>query len=104
MARIVRSARTKADLVEVLRYTKERWGKTKAREYRELIRDAFNAIGDDPSRGRPRTEARPGILSYHIRQPGRNARHVLFYRVTSNGVVEVVRFLHDSMDFERHLA
>ena len=78
MARIVRSPSAKADLVEVLRYTKERWGKAKAQEYRELIRDALNAIGDDPACGTLRVEARPGVLSYHIKQPGRNARHVIF--------------------------
>ena len=36
-------------------------------------------------------------------RPGRAARHIVFYRVSSAGVVQVVRFLHDSMDFDRHL-
>ena len=103
MARIVHSPSAKADIVDVLRYTKERWGKTKAQEYRELIRDALNAIGDDPDCGKLRVEARPGVLSYHIKQRGRNARHVIFYRVAPGGIVEVIRFLHDSMDFERQL-
>ena len=29
--------------------------------------------------------------------------HVFFYRVGSDGVVEIVRFLHESMDHQRHL-
>ena len=103
MVRIVRSSRAKADITGVLRYTKERWGEAKAREYRELIRDALNAIADDPTSGKLRVEARPGVLSYHIKQPAKNARHVIFYRVASDGVIELIRVLHDSMDFERHL-
>ena len=99
MARVFRSPLARRDIVEVLRYTRDRWGKEQAREYRDLIREALNAIAAEPQLGRVRG-TRPGILSCHIKQPGRNARHVLFYRVTSAGAVEVVRFLHDSMDFD----
>jgi toxin ParE1/3/4 len=102
MARLVRSARARQDIVEVLRYTRDRWGEAQAREYRDLIKEGLNAIAADPECGKVRT-ARPGVLSYHIRQPGRAARHVLFYRLRSSGVVEIIRLLHDSMDFDRHL-
>lgn len=103
MARIVRSSLANRDIADVLRYTKARWGPAKAREYRDLIKDALNAIAADPQRGRARSDVRPGILGFHIKQSGRNARHILFYRIGHTGVVEVIRFLHDSMDFERHL-
>jgi toxin ParE1/3/4 len=92
-----------ADIADVLRYTKERWGKVKAVEYRELIRDALSAIAADPQCGKVRSDARPGLLSYHIKQPGKNARHVVFYRLKAGDVVEIIRVLHDSMDFDRHL-
>lgn len=102
MARLFRSPLARRDIVEVLRYTRDRWGKEQAREYRDLIREALSAIAAEPQRGRVRG-TRPGILSCHIKQPGRNARHILFYRVTTAGAVEVVRLLHDSMDFDQHL-
>jgi toxin ParE1/3/4 len=102
MARVVRSPRARHDIAEVLRYTRNRWGKGQAREYRDLIAAALKAIAADPSCGKHRG-TRPGILGYHIQQPGRAARHIVFYRVSSAGVVQVVRFLHDSMDFDRHL-
>ena len=103
MARLIRSALAKQDIAEVLQYTRQHWGEDKAREYRDLIREALGVIASDPQRGRPRGEVRPGILGYPIAQPGRNARHILFYRVGPTGEVEIVRFLHDSMDFDRHL-
>jgi toxin ParE1/3/4 len=103
MVRVIRSSRAKRDIADVLRYTKERWGEPKAREYRDLIKEALNTIAADPQRGIVRSGVRPGILGYHIQRPGRNARHILFYRVNRSGVVELIRFLHDSMDFQRHL-
>jgi toxin ParE1/3/4 len=103
MAHIIRSPRAKQDIAEVLRYTKERWGDAQAREYRDLVKEALTAIALNPQCGKVRDELRPGMRSHHIKQPGRNARHILFYRITTDEAVQVVRFLHDSMDFDLHL-
>jgi toxin ParE1/3/4 len=103
MASVLRSPRAKRDIVEVLEYTKERWGVDQAREYAELIRDALVAIASDPQRGNPRDDIRPGVRALHISQRGRPARHILFYRTNATGTVEVIRFLHDAMDFRQHL-
>jgi toxin ParE1/3/4 len=104
MPRFVYSPRAKRDIAEVLAYTKEQWGKAQAREYGELIRAALVLIVESPPLGKPRAALRLGIFSYHIGRPGRPARHVLFYRVGPTGIVEIMRCLHDAMDFERHLA
>ncbi|HEU4410579.1 MAG TPA: type II toxin-antitoxin system RelE/ParE family toxin [Polyangiaceae bacterium] len=105
MARVVYSPRAKRDITEVLEYTRERWGKEQAREYGELIRAALRAVAATPRRGKPRPALGPGLFAYHIGQPGRPARHVLFYRVGADATdaVEIVRLLHDAMDFGRHL-
>lgn len=58
-----------------------------------------------------RSELRPGIRSFHIRHArdeSREARvanpvHVIFYRVTQPGVIEIVRVLHDRMEPSRHV-
>ena len=84
MARVIRSPRAKRDIVEVIEY-----------------KDALAVIATDPQRGKSRSVA-PDILALHIRQPGRPARHVLFYRIGATGTVEVVRFLYDAMDFDRY--
>jgi toxin ParE1/3/4 len=92
-----------ADIEDVMTYTQERFGVSKRVEYEDLIDEALRAIAEEPSRGSSRASARAGTFAYHIGQPGRRARHVLFYRLEPEGIVEVIRFLHDSMDFERHL-
>lgn len=103
MARVIRSPRAKRDIIETLKYTTERWGVERAREYAALVQDALATIAGAPQRGKPRDDVRPGIRAFHIAQRGRPARHVIFYRINSTGTVEVVRFLHDAMDFAQHL-
>ena len=103
-ALLTRSPRAKQDIKEVLAYTRENWGQAKAWEYSELIQEALEVIASDPYRGRPTAAARAGVYGYHIKQPGRNARHIIFYRIGANGTVQIIRFLHDSMDFDLHLS
>lgn len=103
MARVIRSPAAKRDIIDVIKYTKERWGTAQAREYARLIEEALVAIASDPQRGKSRDDIRPGIIARHIAQRGRSARHILFYRMNAKGTVEIIRFLHDAMDFERHI-
>lgn len=103
MARVVRSPRAKQDITDVLLYTKARWGKGQARKYRDLIREALKAIAADPDCGTQRFTVRSDVWGYHIKQPGRPARHIVFYRIARSCTVEIIRFLHDSMDFDRNL-
>ena len=103
MARVIRSPQAKRDITDVLAYTRERWGNAQAQQYRQLITDALKAIAADPRCGTQRYTIRQGMWGYHIKRPGGNARHIFFYRVGQDGTVEIVRFLHDSMDFNRQL-
>jgi len=103
MARLVRSPLAKRDIVEVIAFTKRRWGDEQARLYRALIMEALLAVARDPHAGKPRDDIRKGLLAFHIRQPGRDARHVLLYVVGEDGTARVLRLLHDAMDFERQL-
>lgn len=103
MSKLRISRRAWIDMLDVKAHTAECFGPLKLAEYEDLIAEAFEAIAADPTQGKPRSAARPGILAYHIAQPGRRARHMLLYRLDTDGTVEVVRFLHDAMDFERHL-
>jgi len=103
MPKLIRTGAARRDVRDVLAYTRKQWGAAKYWEYRDLLRQALDEILADPSCGKPLTPAFQGILGYHIGKPGRKARHVVCYRVTSEGDVELVRFLYDGMDFGRHL-
>jgi len=104
MIRIIRAPRAEQDIKDVLKYTKERWGESKALQYARLIKKAEIFIASDPTRGRPYSRKRPEVLAYPIMQLRRPARHIIFYRIRSPNTVEIIRFLHDAMDFEKHLS
>ena len=101
--RVRRSPRAKADINEVLLYTRDAWGAEQAGKYATLIDEAVEAIAENPHLGRPRFGVRDGVLAHHISRPGKTASHFLYYRIDLNGDVEVVRFLHERMDPGLHL-
>lgn len=103
MAKLRIARQAWADIQDVKRHTEQRFGALKRAEYEELIHEGLRAIATDPASGKPRSAARPDVLAYHIAKQGRRARHLIFYRLRSDGIVEVMRVLHDSMDFDRHL-
>jgi toxin ParE1/3/4 len=53
-------------------------------------------VANRPSLGRECTEVRRGYRMYP------SGSHVLFYRQTADGI-DVVRILHERMDYERHI-
>lgn len=85
------------DLVGIGRYTTERWGAEQARRYLGHFDARFSAIANDPEAGRPCDELRPGYR--RVLQ----GKHVIFYRLSRRGVVEVIRVLHEQMLPKRHL-
>jgi toxin ParE1/3/4 len=92
--RITRAA--ERDLIEISRYTRERWGSEQARRYVSLLDARFVALAKNPQSGRPRDDIRTGYWC------ARESRHAIFYRLM--GVeVEIVRVLHERMLPELHL-
>lgn len=96
MSRFVLSPRAQADVDEIWNYTAQRWGDDQAERYLRGIADAVALIAETPERGRPCDHVREGYRKYPV------GSHVLFYRMTARGV-DVVRILHQRMDFDRHL-
>ena len=113
MARYRLSEPAKADIAAVLR-TSETMHGTEARiRYRALLTAALRRIAADPA-GRSTVERdalAPGLRSLHIRHCRNESReapvgdpvHVVFYRLSEPGLVEIVRVLHERMAPERHV-
>jgi toxin ParE1/3/4 len=96
MSRYTLSPRAQADIEEIWDYTVEHWNVDQAEAYLRKIKAAVEAVADDPRLGRPCDEVRAGYRKYSA------GSHILFYRTTS-GCIDIVRILHQRMDFERHL-
>ncbi len=83
--------RALADLRNIVRYTRESWGRKQARIYREEIELGIQKLALSPGLGRVRSDVAPSVRSFPI------ARHVAFY-VESEGGITVVRVLHPAMN------
>jgi len=91
------SPAAQADLDQIWDYTYHRWDPGQADEYLRELQRALERAATNPLIGRPCEEIRPGYRKLAA------GSHVLFYRVMSEGDIDVVRVLHRRMDVDRHL-
>jgi toxin ParE1/3/4 len=96
MSRYILSPRARKDLDEIWDFTARRWGEQQAEDCIRFLVAAIGTIAEHPRRGRACDEVRKGYLRYLA------GSHIIFFRRIKAGI-EVVRNLHGSMDFERHL-
>ena len=88
--------RAQADLDEIWDYTADRWGLDQAETYTRQLWKNIQAVAQRPSLGRECDEVRAGYRQYP------SSSHVLFYRLTHAGI-DIVRILHERMDYQRHI-
>jgi len=83
------------DLDNIWEYTNSQWGQNQASKYLIKLEKAFITIAKNPNIGKRRYELAGSPMSYHC------GRHTIYYRV-GNEYIEIIRVLHDSMDFPQH--
>lgn len=86
----------KRDLIEISRYTLERWGAEQRRRYLTQLDARFGWLAKNPTLGTASDELKPGYWRY------REGRHVIFYRLSATGV-DIIRVLHARMLPTRYL-
>jgi toxin ParE1/3/4 len=89
------SPRAQGDLEEIWTYTVRRWGIDQVALYTSQIGRDVAMLAAQPTMGRACPDIRAGYYKYPT------GSHVLFYRVIAGGI-DVVRILHERMDFGRH--
>ena len=96
MSRVILSPRAKLDLSEIWDCTLLQWGVGQAEKY---VRELWSTMGHAAS------DITHSVDIGDVRRGYRKSRsgsHVIFFKVTGDGI-DVVRILHQRMDFERHL-
>lgn len=106
------SQRAEEDIVSISAYTLRNFGEAALNRYLRLIECALLTLCDDSGHVHVR-EFENGIFRFHLSHCREIAvtesgvvkapRHVIFFRQGDDNTLEVVRLLHDSMDFGRHL-
>jgi len=84
------------DLRGVWKFGEAQWGSDQAERYTRRLRLAMETVASDPRRGLPSDNVRPGYRRFAV------GTHMLFFRPHPAGI-EIVRILHQRMDFDRHL-
>ena len=113
MARFRLARPAQIDLASILATSLERWGADGRQRYAAVLADAMRQVADEPEGPltKERTELRSRIRSFHTRYARRSADtekvrrpvHVLYYRVAEEGMIEIVRVLHERMDPSRYI-
>nr|WP_246784524.1 MULTISPECIES: type II toxin-antitoxin system RelE/ParE family toxin [unclassified Bradyrhizobium] len=85
-------------------------------DHREFWRATISKLSRHPCSGdgracrrpnvagsRPRDEIMADLRTLHVARHGRRGSHFLMYRAAADSTIEIVRILHDRMDFRRHV-
>lgn len=99
--RVRLTAAAERDFADVVAWTAERFGDGQARRYADAITRAIASLVDGPDQlgSRAREDLPVGLRILPIARRAVRARHVLIYRSSSDGIIEIVRILHQNMDF-----
>ncbi len=96
MSQVVLSPKARSDLSGIWDYTLEEWGIEQAEKYvRELWIEMQEQVCDH-STSTDVSDVRSG---YRKKKSG---SHVIFFKLIDKGI-DVIRILHQRMDFNRHL-
>ncbi len=101
-----------SDIEDAWLYTAKTYNADQADDYDTLIWQALRDIRDEPTgpTSRAREDLGAGLRQYHIsasknrsRARIKSPRHMIFYRMGTDGMIEVVRVLHDAMEPSEHI-
>ncbi len=90
------SPRAKQDIVDILRYTGEKWGQNQLLVYRDKIKDALQAISQNPETGLDHNDMPSTHRTLLV------GSHIIIYRINSEHI-GIVRILHQRMSVAKHV-
>ena len=106
------SRAAEADIEQILRETKNKFGTQQKNIYRDIIKRALDMIGLEPDRlgSWDRSNVAPGVRAFHLElASGRlgSASHCVYYDAAilpdDRRCVNVFRILHESMEPKLHI-
>lgn len=94
--RIAHQARN--DLVNIAKYTCEKWGEEQSERYNAEIFTLINQIAQHPHLG-----SRVDYILVGLRKRlHAKLQHAIYYRVSADGVPEILRVLHTKQDRKKY--
>jgi toxin ParE1/3/4 len=85
------------DLENIWIYTLENWSLEQADRYYNLLIDEIEYISQHVESGKTMDFLKTGYRASKVKS------HIIFYKKTNKGIIEIIRVLHQSMDIESRL-
>ena len=85
------------DLSDIWIYTAFEWSESQADKYYNAIKSACKEISVNSNLGKNYPEISRDLLGF------KSGRHIIFYHILPENEIEVIRILHEQMDFINQL-
>ncbi len=92
------SAKAKIDLKKIAIFTEKRWGRIQRNAYLLQFDQCFHQLADSSTMGTTCNHIKAGYREFL------QGSHLIFYRVSNKGIVEIIRILHKNMLPKLHFA
>jgi toxin ParE1/3/4 len=97
MAKCIFTQKAIDDLSDIWTYTLENWSEKQADKYYQLLIDGCSELSKTPDFGNQYFEIHPELFGKLT------SKHIIFYRKIDQSTIEVVRILHERMDYKNTL-
>ena len=84
--------RAKADLKSIAKFTEKRWGREQRLIYIKQFDDTFHVLSDTPEIGNNCNYIKESYQKFP------QGSHIIYYRITSQKIIQIIRILHKNMD------
>lgn len=88
------SSKARLDIIGIWEFTKDHWSVQQADRYYQLIVGKFSDISLKPDLGKSYDDLRIGYRGLIVKS------HIIFYKSSKQGTIEIVRILHQRMDYK----
>ena len=85
------------DLTHIWNYTSDTWSENQADHYFRMLLDSCQEFSEGRVYGIQYDGIYKGLLGK------RAGKHIIFYRILNDTVVEIVRILHERMDLKKRI-
>lgn len=97
MAKVIFRQQAIDDLNAIWAYTYDKWSEKQADRYYVSLEFACLQIGENPELGKEYEQIKSNLLGL------RTGKHIIFYRAVNDQEIEIIRILHEKMDFIKRL-
>ena len=98
MAKYKFSNKAVFDLTQIWNYTVDKWSENQADRYYHMLIGNCKEVACNPDLGKNYSGISENLLGFKA------GRHIIFYRMTENSEIEIIRILHEQMDLKNRIS